>query len=490
MKKLFITAILFLLSMSVLTSAQTNRRTANDNRCTIKYYPVANGYTKKYAVYNSGKTETLKIVQRYNAGRNEFTEKATHSSSDTTLERGFRCMPDGIRSLELAQVMSANTDFKFQTSNDTGLTIPAGNLSIGKSWTTGYDLAGNFNVAAGESRQKSKGSMNAKTTGMANAANRVLAVGEKITVPGGTFNTAKIETVMTIQISILNAELLEKMQGLKLPMGNMKAPPTTMTIIQWYAPGVGLVKSEMSSKFGNGKVEYLGSSNAPDVVDEEIITGDDGTIKDTDKMSGDDEDNDDSGDNSGSGGVVKTDKIRLCNASPNVDLSGVNAQTAQSGIQKVFVELLDSSAIEVVALEARLPILAKREAADKQCDYVLNVSLKQKKGKKSGGGIFGRILESATDRAITSTASNIPYGGNVGERVARDAAVRAAYEIAALNIEINKKDEFTLEYSLVGANAATVLQKTNKKKADKDGEDVITPMIEAAANEIAAAILK
>lgn len=104
--------------------------------------------------------------------------------------------------------------------------------------------------------------------------------------------------------------------------------------------------------------------------------------------------------------------------------------------------------------------------------------------------MFGRILEGATDRAITSTASNIPYGGSVGEQVARDAAVRATYEVAALNIQINKKDEFTLEYSLVGADSAAVLQKTSKRKADTDGEDVITPMIEAAANEVATAILK
>lgn len=491
MKRLFIIAILFLLSMSVLTNAQTRRNT-EPNRCTVKYYPVANGYTKKYAVHNSAGTETLKIVQQYNAGTSEFTEKASHSSSDTTLERGFRCLPGGIRSLDLAQVLSANTDFKFQTSNDTGLTMPAGNLSVGKTWTTSYDLAGNFNIAAGESRQKSKGSMNAKTTGTANAANQVLAIGEKVTVPGGTFNAAKIRTVMTIQINVLNAELIEKMQGLKLPMGNMKAPPATMTIMQWYVSGVGLVKSEMSSKFGDGSVEYLGSANAPDVDDDEIIAGDDGTKggKDITPGDDDDDDNNDDGDNSGSGGVVKTNKIRLCSASPEVSLSGVNAQTAQSGIQKAFAELLDSSAIEVVALEARLPILAKREAAEKQCDYVLNVALKQKKGKRGGGGIFGRILEGATDRAITSTASNIPYGGNVGERIARDAAVRAAYEVAALKIEVNKKDEFTLEYSLVGSDSATVLQKTNKQKADKDGEDVVTPMIEAAANEVATAILK
>lgn len=491
MKKLFMTVILFLLSMSVLTNAQTRRNT-QVNRCTIKYYPVANGYTKRYANTSGGETNTLTLVQQYNAGANEFTEKISHSNTDTKLRRQFRCMPDGIRSLDLAQVMRSNADFKFQTSNDTGLTIPAGNLSVGQSWTTGYDLSGNFNIAAGQNRSDSTGSMNGKTTGTANSANQVLAVGEKVTVPGGTFNTVKIQTVMTIQINVLNAELLEKLNGLKLPMGNMKAPPTTMTVMQWYASGVGLIKLEVSSQYGNSKVVYLGSANAPD-VDVERTGGDGSTGRDTDitptdndNNSGNNSNNDD---NSGSGKVVKTNKTRLCTASPDVTLSGVNAQTAQSGIQKAFAELLDSSAIEVIALDARLPIMAKREAAEKQCDYVLNVALKQKKGKKSSGGMFGRILEGVTDRAITSTASNIPYGGNVGERIARDAAVRAAYEVAALNIQINKKDEFTLEYSLVGADSTTILQKTNKQKADKDGEDVITPMIEAAANEVATAVL-
>ncbi len=488
MKKIFIYTILFLLAFSISAQAQTTRNTKL-NHCSVKYYPVSNGFTKKYAVYNSAGNETVTITQGYVAGTREFTEKAVHSSNDTTLGRKFRCMSEGIRSLDLAQVMSSNTDFKFETSNDTGLTMPSGNLGVGQNWTTGYDLTGNFNVAAGQNRSQSKGEINSKTTGTANAANQVLAIGEKVTVPGGTFTAAKIKTVFTIQINVLNAELIEKMQGLKLPMGNMKSKPTTMTVIQWFSPRVGLIKSEFSTSFGSGRMEYLGGANAPDVDDTTANTSDgDGTKNTSDDTQSGNGDDDTTTNSGGSGGGVKTDKIRLCIIKASAKLEGVNAERAADGIQNAFAELLDSRAIEVIRLEETLTILAKREAADKQCDYTLKTEVIQKKGKR-GGGMFGRILEGATDRAITSGASRIPYGGNVGEAVARDAAVRAAYEVAALNLQVSKKDKFTLECQLFGKNGQSVWSAKIEEKADKDGDDVLSPMIENAANQVAEKIL-
>lgn len=178
----------------------------------------------------------------------------------------------------------------------------------------------------------------------------------------------------------------------------------------------------------------------------------------------------------------------ICTTVPKVELAG-NPGNAADAVRQAFAELLDSDLAQIVPIEAKLPVLAKREIADRDCDYVLEIALEQKQ-KKKGGGFFGKVLESAGDSAIRSGALRIPYGRNVGTDVARTTAQRAAYEIAAIDMQVDKKDEFILAYELTTGENAAVASKTLKDKADKNGEDVVSPMIETAANDILTAILK
>ena len=183
-----------------------------------------------------------------------------------------------------------------------------------------------------------------------------------------------------------------------------------------------------------------------------------------------------------------SDAKRICTTIPKVELTG-NPGGASDAVRQAFAELLNSDLAEIVPIEAKLPVLAKREIAESDCDYVLNIALRQKE-KKKGGGMFGRVLKSAGSSAVRSSASRIPYGRSVGADVARSTAQSAAYEISKVDINVNKKDEFTLDYKLTTGDNAAVAGKLLKKKADNDGEDVITPMIETAANDVLTAILK
>ena len=163
---------------------------------------------------------------------------------------------------------------------------------------------------------------------------------------------------------------------------------------------------------------------------------------------------------------------------------GVPATQSAEAVRNTFIGYLNGPSIEVVALNARLPEQAIEEARQSQCDYILYSGLTQKKG---GGGMFGKVIGNVAGAA----GSVIPYGGGAGEVAARTAATTAIYTTAAIATSIKAKDELTLEYKLqTTADQKTVVSNTSKAKAKSDGEDVITPMIQTAAQAMVSAVRK
>ncbi|HKP84861.1 MAG TPA: hypothetical protein VJZ26_02115 [Blastocatellia bacterium] len=157
---------------------------------------------------------------------------------------------------------------------------------------------------------------------------------------------------------------------------------------------------------------------------------------------------------------------------------GFPAERAAEAVRNTFAGFINGPSIEVVALSARLPEQAFEEARQSQCDYILFSTLTQKKG---GGGMFGKVLGNVAGAA----GAVIPYGGGAGGA----AASTAIYTTAAIASSIKAKDELTLEYKLqsIGGQRPAVLN-TTKAKAKTDGEDVVTPLIEKAAQTIISAV--
>jgi hypothetical protein len=52
------------------------------------------------------------------------------------------------------------------------------------------------------------------------------------------------------------------------------------------------------------------------------------------------------------------------------------------------------------------------------------------------------------------------------------------------------KDEFSVEYKVIGMDKSLLSQSTTKKKTEKDGEDVLTPQLQEASKTALGEIAK
>ena len=179
----------------------------------------------------------------------------------------------------------------------------------------------------------------------------------------------------------------------------------------------------------------------------------------------------------------KAGAIRIGVILPTVQMNAGNAAQAAEALRHSFASQLNGPSIEVVSLSARLPSQAMEEARQSQCDYVLSASMTVKKG--GGGSMFGRAIGNIAG----SAAGHIPGGGSAATGAARSAAITSIYTTAAIANAIKAKDEVSLEYQLDHVETAkTSLSNKDKAKATADGEDVIAPLVQKAAQAIVSTV--
>ena len=177
--------------------------------------------------------------------------------------------------------------------------------------------------------------------------------------------------------------------------------------------------------------------------------------------------------------------IRIGLIMPTVQVNAGNPAQAAEALRNSFAGYLNGPSIEVVTLSARLPSQAMEEARQSQCDYVLSASMTVKKG--GGGGMFGRAIGNIAG----SAAGHIPGGGSASTGAARSAAITGVYSTAAIVNSIKAKDEVSLEYKLDQVETAkTSVANKDKAKANSDGEDVVSPLVQKAAQAIVATVSK
>ena len=178
--------------------------------------------------------------------------------------------------------------------------------------------------------------------------------------------------------------------------------------------------------------------------------------------------------------AVRNTVQRIGVVKPKATLGDVPESQVADAVTNTFYELMKSKSVEVVAIEARLPIQVAPEAEEKNVGYILYSTLSQKKGK-GDGGLFGRM----TGRVANSVAARVPYGRGVGGEIAVAAASETLRTVSMLANSIKAKDELTLEYKLVRvSDSQAVISKSVTAKAKENGEDIITGLIETAANEV------
>jgi hypothetical protein len=171
-------------------------------------------------------------------------------------------------------------------------------------------------------------------------------------------------------------------------------------------------------------------------------------------------------------------------ALPSVQGIEGNATDVASFVRDVFASYLTGPSLQTMPLQARLGSQAMAEAAQRHCSHVLTVTVSRTRG---GGGVFGRIAGQAAGTA----AWHIPGGGSVGSAVVRGAAIGTTQAVAALATSTRAKDEMQMEYRVSSPAGTIELGPTrDKRKAKADGEDLLTPLVERAAETIVGTLVK
>ena len=182
-----------------------------------------------------------------------------------------------------------------------------------------------------------------------------------------------------------------------------------------------------------------------------------------------------------------TSQARVCLAPSSVQTAIGSADNAVSAVRETFASFLSGPTLTVTPLSSRLESQAREEAKAGKCPYVLFTSIKH---TRKGGGMFNRVAMGAVQSgayAIGSTTSSTV------ERVATNAAAGAAsaaaasYNYASL---VKTQDELVLTSRLESSTGQVLLDRTDKRKAKSDGEDLVTPLAQNASEAVAGIVTK
>lgn len=170
--------------------------------------------------------------------------------------------------------------------------------------------------------------------------------------------------------------------------------------------------------------------------------------------------------------------IRIGLATPRTSTigGGVTGGNEAASLRQLVSSFLQGSIIETVDLRARLDSLALTEGQKRECDYILYTSIVRKRTVHSSSG----------SNPLGSILGGMPGGSKIpGGKAVKDVTSGAASVSGAIAAMSKANDEITFEYKLVTIEGARpVLAKLSKAKVKNDGEDVLTPMIESAAQSI------
>jgi hypothetical protein len=152
-----------------------------------------------------------------------------------------------------------------------------------------------------------------------------------------------------------------------------------------------------------------------------------------------------------------------------------------AGVRDLFAKYLSGPSIRTILVDARLESQAMEEVRQKACAHVLTVTLSHTRG----GGALNRALVHGAGGA----AMFLPGGGSIASAVVRSAAMGGAQAMVTMAALTRANDEIRLEYGVVAVDGSVlVAPKSDKAKAQADGEDIVTPLVERAAIVIAAAL--
>lgn len=162
---------------------------------------------------------------------------------------------------------------------------------------------------------------------------------------------------------------------------------------------------------------------------------------------------------------------------------GINGAELALAIQNTLGEYMKSPTVQLVSIDAKLPVAIDAEAKEKECDFVVIATAAHKKGGGGFGKMFGKVAPS-----LGSIVPMAGMGGSVAGAVAGQVATQVIWTAASMASNVKAKDELTLDVKAQPIGGAPVLAKQFKTKAKSDGEDIISPLVEQVATAITEAV--
>lgn len=160
---------------------------------------------------------------------------------------------------------------------------------------------------------------------------------------------------------------------------------------------------------------------------------------------------------------------------------GIKAADLSAAIRNTFIKYLNVPKVEVVALDTMIESAIDSEAKFKECDFVVFTNASHKKG----GGGFGMFKSLAP---VLSNVVPLAGAGSTAGHIAGTVASHAIITAATVSGQVKNKDEITLDIKLNRTGGAAALSKAFKAKARSDGDDIISQIVEQAAQAIVSVV--
>lgn len=223
-----------------IPSGEVPSNTGGSAACSNPLYPVVVGASWIYKFNGAAPGDFTRSITAVNV--DGFFDQDVFTSGITRTGE-WKCNAGALIALDpnggsTAAVQSSTIDSTFKTTEMDGVTLPA-NINLGDSWTQNFTIEGTEIIRGMAVASKNQTAYSCTAGGS-----------ESVTVVAGTFNAVRMDCQTNISITIT-------LNGADVPT-NIN---TTSTV--WYAPGVGMVKSDnVVSGSGNNTIE-LTAYNIP-----------------------------------------------------------------------------------------------------------------------------------------------------------------------------------------------------------------------------------
>ena len=199
--------------------------TSATSNCANPYYPIDTSFEREYKIEGTSPAKYV-LKQKMNDG-DGFTETRDFAS-DLKVVSNWSCTDEGLRHLDYNNsITTSGITGKMETLESSGISIP-------KVWENGKKWANEYKIRV-ELLGKS-------VNGTVKVDNQIVSMDDNVSVQAGDYVAARIDSVINIKMS----------------MQNTRVPATKLTISNWYAPKVGLIKQETKMGSTNNSVELMG----------------------------------------------------------------------------------------------------------------------------------------------------------------------------------------------------------------------------------------